>query len=52
MSMKMEEEIKRWTARMKSALVTEIIEGSTTFSEASRRYELAPSEVEQWVDDH
>ena len=47
MSMEMEEEIKRWTARRKSALVMEIIQGATTVSEASRRYDLAPSEVEQ-----
>jgi len=29
----MEEEIKRWTARRKSALVLEIIQGKTTVSE-------------------
>ncbi len=51
MSMKMEEDIKRWTAKRKSALVMEIIQGKTTVSEASRQYDLSPSEVEQWVDD-
>ena len=51
MSMEIEEEIKRWTARRKSALVNEIIQGTTTVSKASRRHDLAPSEVEQWVDD-
>ncbi|OZI74251.1 DUF1153 domain-containing protein [Bordetella genomosp. 12] len=51
MSMKMEDDIKRWTAKRKSALVLEIIQGKTTVSEASRQYDLAPSEVEQWVDD-
>jgi hypothetical protein len=30
MSVVMEEEIKRWTARRKSALVLEIIQGKTT----------------------
>jgi len=30
MSIEMEEEIKRWTARRKSALVMEIIQGATT----------------------
>jgi len=30
MSAVMEEEIKRWTARRKSALVLEIIQGKTT----------------------
>nr|WP_321302963.1 DUF1153 domain-containing protein [Alcaligenes faecalis] len=47
----MEEEIKRWTAKRKSALVLGIIQGRTTVSEASRQYDLSPSEIEQWVDD-
>lgn len=51
MSVKMEEDIKRWTARRKSALVLDIIQGKTTVTEASRAYDLSPSEVEQWVDD-
>ena len=46
----MEEEIKRWTARRKSALVLEIIRGKTTVAEASRQYDLQPSEVEEWID--
>lgn len=29
----------------------DIIQGKTTVSEASRQYDLSPSEVEQWVDD-
>ena len=51
MSVKMEEDIKQWTARRKSALVLDIIQGKTTVAEASRAYDLSPSEVEQWVDD-
>lgn len=51
MSIKMEDEIKRWTAKRKSALVLDIIQGKTTVSEASRAYDLSPSEVEAWVDD-
>ena len=51
MSIKMEDEIKRWTAKRKSALVLDIIQGKTTVSEASRSYDLSPSEVETWVDD-
>ena len=47
----MDEEVKRWTAKRKSALVLEIIQGKTTVSEASRAYDLAPSEVEAWVDE-
>ena len=37
MSIVMEEEIKRWTARRKSALVLEVIQGKTSISEASRQ---------------
>jgi transposase-like protein len=47
----MEEDIKRWTAERKSARVLDIIQGKTTVAEARRRYDLSPSEVEQWVDD-
>ena len=51
MSTVMEEEIKRWTAKRKSALVVEIIQGKTTISEACRTYDLPPSEIEGWVED-
>ena len=51
MSEVMDEEIKRWTARRKSALVLEIIQGRTTVSEASRQFDLSPSEIEGWVED-
>ena len=51
MSIVMEEEIKRWTARRKSALVLEIIQGKATVSEASRQFDLPPSEIESWVDE-
>jgi len=49
-SMVMDEDVKRWTARRKSALVLEIIQGKTTVAEAARAYDLAPSEIEEWVD--
>lgn len=51
MSMKMDEEVRRWTAKRKSALVLEIIQGKTTIAEASRAHDLSPSEVESWVED-
>ncbi|PPV03646.1 hypothetical protein XavaCFBP5823_21710, partial [Xanthomonas axonopodis pv. vasculorum] len=35
-----EEQIKRWTARRKSALVLEIIQGKTTVALASRQFDL------------
>ncbi|WP_343226361.1 DUF1153 domain-containing protein [Marilutibacter chinensis] len=51
MSAVMEEEIKRWTACRKSALVLEIIQGKTTVAEASRQFDIPPSEIESWVDE-
>ena len=51
MSEMMDESIKRWTARRKSALVMEILQGKTTVAEASRSYDLTPSEIEGWVED-
>lgn len=47
----MEEEFKRWTAKRKSALVLEIIQGKTSVAEASRSFDIPPSEIEAWVDD-
>ncbi|WP_241656967.1 transposase [Falsigemmobacter intermedius] len=47
----MEDSIKRWTAKRKTALVIEIIQGKTTVAEASRSFDLSPSEIESWVDD-
>ena len=43
--------VKRWTAKREPALVVEIIQGKTTVAEASRTYDLTPSEIETWVED-
>ena len=51
MSMTMEDDIKRWTAKRKAALVMEIIQGKSTVAEASRAFDLAPSEIETCVDE-
>lgn len=51
MSMTMEDDIKRWTAKRKAALVMEIIQGKSTVAEASRAFDLAPSEIETWLDE-
>ncbi|MEM7750079.1 MAG: DUF1153 domain-containing protein, partial [Pseudomonadota bacterium] len=51
MSVMMEDGIEGWTAKRKSALVAEIIQGRTTVAEASRSLDLAPSEIENCVDD-
>ena len=50
MSVTMDDSIKRWTAKRKTALVVEIIQGKTTVAEASRAFDLSPSEIEGWVD--
>ena len=47
----MEDDIKRWTAKRKTALILDIIQGKTTVAEASRAYDLPPSEIEEWVED-
>jgi transposase-like protein len=51
MSAVMEEDIKRWTARRKAALVLEIIQGKTTVAEASRSFDITPSEIDEWVEE-
>ena len=47
----MDEAFKRGTAKRKAARVTEILQGKTTVSEASRAYDLAPSEIENRIND-
>jgi transposase-like protein len=51
MSPVIEEEIKRWTARRELQLVLEIIQGKKTVSEASRQFDLPPSEIGSWVNE-
>ena len=48
LSMTMDDSIKRWTAKRKTALVIELIQGRTTVAEASRSFDLTPSEIEGW----
>ena len=50
MSSSINEENKRWSAKRRSVLVLEIIQGKTTIAEASRQFDLTPSELESWVD--
>lgn len=51
MSEVMEEETKRWTARRKSALVLEVIQGQATVAATSRQFDLTPVEIESWIED-
>lgn len=50
MSVVMDEEIKPWTTRWKSALALEIIPGKTTVAEASRQFDVPPSDIKDWID--
>ena len=47
----MSEDVKRWTSKRKSSLVIQILKGETAISEASRQYDLTPSELQCWVND-
>lgn len=51
MSTLTEDDIKRWTAMRKTALVLDINQGKATIAEASRAFHLPPSEGERWVDE-
>ncbi len=42
------DEIQRWTARRRAALVLSLLKGETTVEELALRHGLASSEVEDW----
>jgi hypothetical protein len=42
----MEDDLKRWTAKRKTALLLEFIKGKTALAEASCADDLPPSEIE------
>src|SRR5512134_243053 len=42
------EDVQRWTARRRSALVVSILRGETSVQEAARSHGLTVSEVEEW----
>jgi len=43
------DEVKRWTARRKAAVVLDIIKGETTAAETARSHDLTVAEVESWM---
>jgi hypothetical protein len=59
MSVTIDDSIKRWTAKQhlawtakrKTALVVDDIQGRTTVAEASRAFDRSPSEIDGRVDD-
>jgi transposase-like protein len=44
------ENIQRWTARRRTALVLQLIRGETSAQEAARKHGLTVAEVEDWRD--
>jgi len=42
------ENVQRWTAKRRSALVLSIIKGETSVAEAARKHGLTAAEVERW----
>ncbi|WP_226561866.1 hypothetical protein [Salipiger thiooxidans] len=45
MSVTLDDSIKHWAAKRKTALVIEIIQSKATVSEARRSFDLTPSEI-------
>jgi len=41
-------DVKRWSAKRKAALVLEIWKGKTTATQACIEFDLTPSEIEEW----
>lgn len=42
------EEVQRWTAKRRLALVLSIVKGETSIQEAARRHGLTVADIEQW----
>ena len=43
-----DEQLKRWTAKRRAALVMEILRGDTSVAEAARKHGVTVAEVEDW----
>lgn len=43
-----QDEVQRWTAKRRAALILEILKGKTTIAEAARTHGLIVAELEQW----
>jgi len=48
---KKQEEIRRFTAKKKANLVMDIYQGKTTVTEVSRKYDLTPAIIEEWMEE-
>jgi transposase-like protein len=47
---KLPDDIQRWTAKRRAALVLGILRGETSVQEAARKHGLTVAEVEEWKD--
>jgi transposase-like protein len=45
------QEIKRFTAKRKAEIVMDVFQGKTTVAEVSRKYDLTPATIEEWMED-
>ena len=45
------QEIKRFAAKRKAEIVMDIFQGKTTVAEVSRKYDLTPATIEEWMED-
>ena len=45
------QEIKRFTAKRKAEIVMDIFQGKTTVAEVSRKYDLTPATIEEWMEE-
>ena len=43
------EDVQRWTAKRKAAVILEVLKGQASGVEACRRYGLKQSELEEWT---
>ena len=44
------DDVKRWTAKRRQALILQLVRGETTPAEAARKYDLTVREIEEWRD--
>ncbi len=45
-----QEDIKRFTAKKKADIVMDIFQGKITVAEVSRKYDLTPATLEEWME--
>ncbi len=46
-----QEDIKRFTAKKKADIVMDIFQGKITVAEVSRKYDLTPATLEEWMEE-